>query len=82
LLYLGHERRVDGNFGKHTMGDLSSAESLYRSVIAADAVLGKLNARERDEVRQNAACLAAYVRSKPIVGRCRPLELYGLNTQR
>ena len=75
---LGGIRAWEKSFSKKSRGDMQSIEALYRSAIAADAILNTLNAKEKEELRQNADCLAAFVRTGKIQPDCRPLQTYGL----
>jgi hypothetical protein len=78
LIFLGHERRRDGDLHAHAASDLRSSELLYRSAMAADSVLHAMTAEERQQTRENADCLATYVRDRTALATCRPLSHYGL----
>ena len=58
--------------------DMTHFEALYRSALAADAILNTLSADEKKEVLQNADCLAVFIQSKKILPDCLPLRAYGL----
>jgi hypothetical protein len=79
LLFLGQERRRDGDLPAHAISDLRFSELLYRSSIAADSVLHTMSADERQRTRENADCLAAYLRDRTGLATCRPLHRYGLS---
>lgn len=78
LIFLGVERRRDGDMLAHAVGDLQTTERLYRSVIAADEVLHVLSLKEKQRARGNADCTAGYVSTRTVVSSCEPLRLYGL----
>ncbi len=75
---LGNTRSREKSFSRHSLGDMQRIESLYRSAIAADAVLNTLSAKAKEEMRQNADCLAAFIHVGKSQSECQPLQAYGL----
>lgn len=78
---LGEIRAREKTFSQYKQSDLASVEPIYRSVLAADSVLNTLNATEKEQTRQNADCLAAFVQSAKMQANCRPLQMYGLTSE-
>lgn len=58
--------------------DMAYIESIYRSALASDAILNTLSVSEKEEARQNADCLAAFVQTEKMQADCAPLQTYGL----
>lgn len=75
---LGNTRAREKSYAQKSRSDMQSIESLYRSAIAVDAVLNVMNEKEKEQLRQNADCLAAFVRTKEMQPDCQPLQAYGL----
>lgn len=75
---LGSTRARENSYSQKGRGDMQHVELLYRSAIAADAALNTLSAKKKKEARQNADCLAAFVRTEKMQPDCQPLQAYGL----
>ncbi len=76
---LGEIRERNKDRGQHMKSDLSSALSLYQSVLASDTVLATMSAAEKQQTKQNVDCLAAYLRSEKASMPCPPLKAYGVS---
>jgi len=75
-LHMLHEiRSSPGNAPVAAEPDLAHAEKIFRSALAANALLNSLNAREKEQTEQDATCLASYIQSH-VETDCRPLHLY------
>lgn len=82
LRLLGEVRAQESGDAPYTQRDLTFAERLYRSALAAEAVLPELSAQQREQTRRNADCLAEYLRSGSAQQACEPLQSYGLKSAR
>lgn len=82
LRLLGEMRARDNSYAEHQQRDLTSAEQLYRSALAAENVLPELSSQQRDEALRNADCLAEFLRSPRVLDACEPLRAYGLTVVR
>ena len=82
LRLLGEMRARDNSYAEHQQRDMSSAEQLYRSALAAENVLPELSSQQREDVRRNADCLAEFLRSRGVQDACGPLRTYGLTSVR
>lgn len=78
---LGETRAREKTFSQYKQSDLASVEPIYRSALAADSVLNTLSPSEKEQTRQNADCLAAFVQSAKMQANCRPLQIYGLTSE-
>lgn len=81
LRLLGEVRAPETD-AQYTQRDLSSAERVYRSALAAEAVLPELSPQQSEQTRRNADCLAEYLRSGSTQNTCEPLQSYGLKSAR
>ena len=79
ICMLGAIRARTKSVEQHKQSDLKSVDGFYRSALAADDVLNTLSAAEKTQVRQNADCLSAFVKSGEVQKNCPPLQAYGLN---
>lgn len=61
---------------KYRQSDIATVEAVLRSALAADAVLNTLSVQEMQQVRRDAKCLEAFLRSGDDDTTCRPLRLY------
>ena len=60
-LHSGGERRArEKTYAQHSQADMAHFVALYRSVLAADAILNTLSVAEKKQARQNADCLAVF----------------------
>lgn len=75
---LGETRTRNKDRHAHEKSDLASTESLYRSALAADAVLKSLSADEKQRTLQNADCVGIFIKSGVVQSSCPPLQTYGL----
>ena len=82
LRLLGEMRARDNSYAEYQQRDLTSAEQLYRSALAAENVLPELSSQQREEARRNADCLAEFLRSRGVQDACGPLRAYGLTSVR
>ncbi|MCM5679569.1 hypothetical protein M8A51_08490 [Schlegelella sp. S2-27] len=78
LRLLGEARARENGYAEHQQRDLTSAEQLYRSALAADAAVPELSPQQREQTRRSAGCLAEYVHSGSTQEACEPLQSYGL----
>lgn len=78
LHVLGDSRARKKTTAQYKESDMKSVEWIYRSALAADGVLNTLSTTEKEQVRQNADCLAAFVQSAKMQPNCPPLQIYGL----
>ena len=78
LRMLGEIRDRNKDRKVHLKSDLASAESLYRSALAADSVLNTLSVEDKQRTRQNAECVSAYVKTGTAQSACAPLQAYGI----
>ncbi|MCA1857175.1 hypothetical protein LE190_14745 [Massilia oculi] len=78
LIFFSNIRAREKDIRAHAANDLTAVESVYRSAIAADSVLNTMTQHERQQTRENADCLAAYLRSRTGTATCKPLHKYGL----
>jgi hypothetical protein len=76
---LGNTRARKKNYAQKSRSDMTSVELIYRSALAADAVLNTLNTEEKKQTQQNADCLTAFIQSGKIQPDCLPLQAYGLS---
>ena len=75
----GGERRArEKTYAQHSQADMTHFEALYRSALAADAILNTLSADENKQVRHNIDCLTIFIQSQKILPDCQPLKTYGL----
>ena len=77
---LGGARAYEKSFAQYSRRDMTSFEPIYRSVLAADAVLKTLSTAEKAQTQRNIDCLIAFVRSVKFQANCPPLEAYGLSS--
>lgn len=75
---VGEARARENTVAQYMRTDMTSVESIYRSALAADAVLNTLSATEKIRTRQNTDCLATFIRSGKTQIDCQPLQAYGL----
>ena len=75
---LGAARAREKTVAQYMRTDMIAIESIYRSALAADAVLNTLSATEKKQIGQNADCLSAFIKSGENQIDCQPLQAYGL----
>lgn len=73
-----YDREERERVGEMIRGSIRYVESIYRSALAADAVLNTLTTTEKKQTRQNADCLATFIKSGKAQSDCQPLQAYGL----
>lgn len=78
LRMLGEIRTRNGTTSLGVERDMDHALSQYRSVLAADNVLGTLSIRDKRQVEADIACLTDYARTRLAPAGCKPFELYGM----
>lgn len=61
---------------KYKHSDIATVEALLRSALASDAVLNTLSVQDKQQVRQDSECLAAFLQSGANQEDCRPLQVY------
>lgn len=57
---------------------MNNALLQYRSVMAADNVLGTLSTHDNRQVEADIACLADYANTRQAPAGCQPFERYGM----
>ena len=77
ICMLGAIRARTKSVAQHMQSDLKSVDGFYRSALAADGVVNTLSAAEKEQTRQNADCLSAFVKSEEVQTNCPPLQAYG-----
>ncbi len=75
---VGAARAREKTVPQYMRADMIAIEAIYRSALAADAVLNTLSAPEKIQTSQNADCLTTFVRSGKTQPNCQPLQTYGL----
>ena len=82
LRLFGEKRAREHGYAEHKRRDLTSAEQLHRSALAAENVLPEVSPQQREQTRRSAECLAEYLHSGSAEQACEPLQSYGLQSER
>ena len=79
-LHMLGEIRIRNKEDNKRQSDLHFAASIYRSMLAANAILKTMTAEEELHVRHNIACVDAYLdSSSKLTSDCPPLRIYGIS---